>query len=255
MPAVRPHDLATEDLLLLEDGHCLRDHALAACALEGARRNIAFQGTSLQTLVMMAANGLGVTLVPEMAIAAGVLRGLDLHAMPLEGDNPARRIALVWRRSAGRKETFRLIAAVLRQGLAAPAKIAGAMQRRQGPRFVLTALTNRKYLCRRGAARRLSMALRYFDMDALESTPLTKEPFQHFVVPGFVRPEACAEINRDYPRIAETRQLPRRPADLWARLPRIPRRTGERGIPPGLRGEVRPRPRRPAAYDHGSRPV
>ena len=45
------------------------------------------------------------------------------------------------------------------------------------------------------------MALRYFDMDGLKSTPLSKEPFQHFVVPGFVRPEACAEINRDYPRI------------------------------------------------------
>ena len=128
MPAARPQDIATEDLLLLEDGHCLREHALAACALEGARRNIAFQGTSLQTLLMMAANGLGVTLVPEMAVVAGVLKGLDLHAIPLEGENPTRRIALVWRRRAGRKETFHLIADVLRQGLAAPAKIVGAMR-------------------------------------------------------------------------------------------------------------------------------
>jgi LysR family transcriptional regulator, hydrogen peroxide-inducible genes activator len=115
MPAVRPQDLANEDLLLLEDGHCLREHALAACELEGARRNIAFQGTSLQTLVMMAANGLGVTLVPEMAIAAGVLSGLDLHVATLEADNPTRRIALVWRRNAGRKETLRRIAAALRE--------------------------------------------------------------------------------------------------------------------------------------------
>jgi LysR family transcriptional regulator, hydrogen peroxide-inducible genes activator len=61
LAAVRPDDLAMEDLLLLEDGHCMRDHALAACALEGARRNVAFQGTSLQTLVQMVANGLGVT--------------------------------------------------------------------------------------------------------------------------------------------------------------------------------------------------
>ena len=128
MPAARPQDIATEDLLLLEDGHCLREHALAACALEGARRNIAFQGTSLQTLLMMAANGLGVTLVPEMAVVAGVLKGLDLHAIPLEGENPTRRIALVWRRRAGRKETFHLIADVLRQGFAAPAKIVGAMR-------------------------------------------------------------------------------------------------------------------------------
>jgi LysR family hydrogen peroxide-inducible transcriptional activator len=118
MQAVRAQDMANEDLLLLEDGHCLREHALAACELEGARRNVAFQGTSLQTLVMMAANGLGVTLVPEMAVAAGVLSGLDLHAATLEGDKPFRRIALVWRRSAGRKETFRRIAAVLRRAMA-----------------------------------------------------------------------------------------------------------------------------------------
>ncbi len=115
--AIRPRDIAAEDLLLLEEGHYLREHALAACELEGARRNVALQGTSLHTLVMMAANGLGVTLVPEMAVAAGVLGGFDLHVAPLEGDNTARRIALVWRRRAGRKETFRRIAVLLRQAL------------------------------------------------------------------------------------------------------------------------------------------
>ncbi len=123
LPAIHPRDLASEDLLLLEDGHCLREHALAACELEGARRNLAFQGTSLHTLVMMAANGLGVTLVPEMALAAGILGGLDLDARPLEGDNPARRIALVWRRGAGRKETYRRMAAVLCQALGPRARI------------------------------------------------------------------------------------------------------------------------------------
>ncbi len=120
LPAIRSRDMATEDLLLLEDGHCMREHALAACELEGARRNAAFQGTSLHTLVMMAANGLGVTLVPEMAVAAGLLSGLDLHAAPLEGDSSLRRIAMVWRRSAGRKETFRRVAALLRQTLGHP---------------------------------------------------------------------------------------------------------------------------------------
>jgi LysR family transcriptional regulator, hydrogen peroxide-inducible genes activator len=115
LAVVRPHDMATEDLLLLEDGHCMREHALAACALEGARRNVAFKGTSLHTLVMMAANGLGVTLVPEMALAAGVLGGFDLHAAPLEGDAPHRRIALAWRRTSGRIETFRGLAALLRE--------------------------------------------------------------------------------------------------------------------------------------------
>jgi LysR family transcriptional regulator, hydrogen peroxide-inducible genes activator len=112
---VRPNDLAMEDLLLLEDGHCMRDHALAACALEGARRNVAFQGTSLHTLVQMVANGLGVTLVPQMAIDAGLLRGLDVAVLPLTGETPFRRIALAWRRTSGRKQTFRRLAAEIRK--------------------------------------------------------------------------------------------------------------------------------------------
>ncbi len=52
------------------------------------------------------------------------------------------------------------------------------------------------------------MALRYLDLDALKAAPLTKQPFQYLVVPGFVRPEACAEINRDYPKIAESGSFP-----------------------------------------------
>lgn len=112
--AAQPADMALEDLLLLEDGHCLRDHALAACSLEGARRNIAFQGTSLHTLVQMVADGLGVTLVPQMALDAGILRGLDLPVVPLAGDAPSRRIGLVWRRTSARKETFRRLGAVLK---------------------------------------------------------------------------------------------------------------------------------------------
>ena len=111
---VRPSDMALEDLLLLEDGHCLRDHALAACSLEGAKRNVAFQGTSLHTLVQMVANGIGVTLLPEMALESGILNGLVLSAVPLDGEAAHRRIGLVWRRTSGRKETFRRLATELR---------------------------------------------------------------------------------------------------------------------------------------------
>lgn len=114
---IRPQDMAADDLLLLEDGHCLREHALAACSLEGARRNSGFQGTSLHTLVQMAANGLGVTLAPEMAIRAGILRGLELVAVPLEDDSPPRTIALVWRLSSSRKAMFRQLGEVLRHAL------------------------------------------------------------------------------------------------------------------------------------------
>jgi LysR family hydrogen peroxide-inducible transcriptional activator len=118
--AVGLDDMAVEDLLLLEDGHCMRDHALAACALEGARRNVAFEGTSLHTLAQMVANGLGVTLLPEMALDSGILRGLDLCVRPLEGETPFRRIGLVWRRRSARKETFRRLADALADCLAQP---------------------------------------------------------------------------------------------------------------------------------------
>lgn len=114
---IRPQDMAAEDLLLLEDGHCLREHALAACSLEGARRNSGFQGTSLHTLVQMAANGLGVTLAPEMAIQSGILRGLDLVAAPLVDDSPPRIIALAWRPSSSRKAMFRQLGEELREAL------------------------------------------------------------------------------------------------------------------------------------------
>ncbi|PWC39614.1 hydrogen peroxide-inducible genes activator [Azospirillum sp. TSO35-2] len=104
-----------EDLLLLEDGHCLRDHAMAACALDGAPHNTTFQGTSLHTLVQMVANGLGVTLLPQMAVDSGILRGLDLAVRPLDSSRPFRRIALAWRRTSGRKDTFQRLAAALKE--------------------------------------------------------------------------------------------------------------------------------------------
>jgi LysR family hydrogen peroxide-inducible transcriptional activator len=125
--AVRAQDMAGDDLLLLEDGHCMREHALAACSLEGARRNSGFQGTSLHTLVQMAANGLGVTLVPDMALQAGILRGLDLAVTPLAQDAPAREIALAWRLTSSRKILLRRLGAVLRDCLRQTAPPQNAM--------------------------------------------------------------------------------------------------------------------------------
>ena len=112
--AVTPADIARENLLLLEDGHCLRDQALAACELESARRNTAFNGTSLHTLVQMVANGLGVTLMPQMALDAGIVRGLDVAVRPMADGTQHRRIGLVWRRTSARKETFRRLGEALR---------------------------------------------------------------------------------------------------------------------------------------------
>jgi len=99
--------LAGEKLLLMEDGHCLRSHALEACRLTRAGRNENLQGTSLRTVVQMAAGGLGVTLVPRLALAQELPADGTLVARPLDKDAPPRVIALAWRRGAARREEFR----------------------------------------------------------------------------------------------------------------------------------------------------
>ncbi len=106
-------DLASEELLLMEDGHCLRSHALQACRLAGPGRNEVFQGTSLRTLLHMTAGGIGITLMPEMAVASEITSGSGLVARPLEGD-PSRTIALAWRRSSARKAEFRALGGYLK---------------------------------------------------------------------------------------------------------------------------------------------
>jgi LysR family hydrogen peroxide-inducible transcriptional activator len=103
-------------LLLLEDGHCLREHALAACNRTELRASASMVGTSLHTLVQMVDNDLGLTLLPEMAIEAGILKGTDVVARPVEGDTAKREIVLVWRKNSPRETDFRLLAEELRAG-------------------------------------------------------------------------------------------------------------------------------------------
>lgn len=102
-------------LLLLEDGHCLKDHALSACNRPELRANAAMMGTSLHTLVQMVDNGLGLTFIPAMAIEAGILDGTGIDARPLRSNSGFRRIALVWRRSSPRENEFQLLADSLRE--------------------------------------------------------------------------------------------------------------------------------------------
>jgi LysR family transcriptional regulator, hydrogen peroxide-inducible genes activator len=108
--SVKPERLWREDLLLLKDGHCLRDHALAVCRLSDRRFTKGFEATSLPTLVQMVDNGLGITLLPTLAVDAGLLRGTNLITRPLLRDEAARKIGLVWRRGTGRRNEFRLLA-------------------------------------------------------------------------------------------------------------------------------------------------
>jgi LysR family hydrogen peroxide-inducible transcriptional activator len=102
-------------MLLLEDGHCLKDHALSACNRPELRARAAMMGTSLHTLVQMVDNGLGLTFIPAMAIEAGILDGTHVEARPLRSDNGFRRVALIWRRSSPRESEFQLLASTLRR--------------------------------------------------------------------------------------------------------------------------------------------
>jgi LysR family hydrogen peroxide-inducible transcriptional activator len=115
---VKPDQLA-DDLLLLKDGHCLRDHALSACHLVGPRSE-GFEATSLPTLVQMVDNGIGTTLLPALAVEAGLLNGTDIVVRPLQSDAARRSIGLVWRRGTGRQSEFNLLARELTK-LANPA--------------------------------------------------------------------------------------------------------------------------------------
>ncbi len=112
---VPPERLRGEPLLLLKDGHCLREHALAACALRDAAAPEGFEATSLLTLVQMVDNGIGITLLPQMALDAGILRGTGLAAVPLGGLRPSREIGLAWRRGSARRVEFQMLAGELRR--------------------------------------------------------------------------------------------------------------------------------------------
>ncbi|RYD91345.1 MAG: hydrogen peroxide-inducible genes activator, partial [Sphingomonadales bacterium] len=114
-PTITADAIDETRLLLLEDGHCLKDHVLAACNRPELRAEAAMLGTSLHTLVQMVDNGLGVTLLPKMALDAGILENTHVLAKPLDADHPARRIALAWRRGSPREKEFNLLANALRE--------------------------------------------------------------------------------------------------------------------------------------------
>ncbi|KEO86748.1 MAG: LysR substrate-binding domain-containing protein [Erythrobacter sp.] len=116
-PATIPPDMIDQGrLLLLEDGHCLRDHALAACNRSELRDSASMIGTSLHTLVQLVDNDLGLTMLPEMALNAGILNGTEVVARPVDSPTAKREIVLVWRKNSPREADFRLLAEELRAG-------------------------------------------------------------------------------------------------------------------------------------------
>lgn len=110
LPKLTIGQLKQENLLLLADGHCLRQHALEACRLREVNPSTSFAATSLYTLVQMAANGLGATLVPDMAVKAGLTKNLPVTVRAFEGKVPQRQIGVVWRKTAPRQREAEILA-------------------------------------------------------------------------------------------------------------------------------------------------
>jgi len=103
-------DLEPGSVVLLEEGHCLRDHAIAACGARGAKTKALLEATSLTTLIQMVEGGLGVTLLPEITLHAGILKGTRLVARRLRRPTPSRTLALVSRRTSARRRDADLLA-------------------------------------------------------------------------------------------------------------------------------------------------
>ncbi|MGJ3507557.1 LysR substrate-binding domain-containing protein [Enemella sp. A6] len=109
--------LAAEDLLLLTEGHCLRDQALDVCANTGAVARPDFQATSLETLRLMVASGVGITLLPELSVSPPVPQNPSLSLRRFAEPAPSRDIAMVWRKTSVQAELLREVAEVFREAV------------------------------------------------------------------------------------------------------------------------------------------
>jgi LysR family hydrogen peroxide-inducible transcriptional activator len=107
---LRSEDLAGETVLLLEEGHCLRDQALAACRHSGMNEKQDFRATSLETLRQMVAAGVGITLLPELASRGAYESTRGVMVRPFSRPVPSRRIGAVWRKSSARATAIESVA-------------------------------------------------------------------------------------------------------------------------------------------------
>jgi LysR family hydrogen peroxide-inducible transcriptional activator len=115
--AIHPEAIDITRLLLLEDGHCLKDHVLAVCDRTTAGSEAMLVASTLHTLVQLVDAGLGITLLPEMAIKAGILSGTGVRSQALLGESAQRRIALVWRKGSARGPDYQLLGDTIRKAV------------------------------------------------------------------------------------------------------------------------------------------
>lgn len=117
---ISPQALGSSPLLLLAEGHCMRGHALDACRLPRSADTETLEATSLLTLVQMVENGLGTTLLPQLAIDGGLLRGSKVLTRPLQVSAEKRSIGLAWRKGTRRAGEFELLGDAIKQAARRP---------------------------------------------------------------------------------------------------------------------------------------
>jgi LysR family hydrogen peroxide-inducible transcriptional activator len=114
MKQINMGDLAKQELLLLEEGHCLRGHILDVCLLSGVKEQGQYHATSLETLRHMVAEGVGMTLMPELAVPAKTTKADAIRYIEFSDPKPNRRIGLLYRKNSYREETFNNISELIK---------------------------------------------------------------------------------------------------------------------------------------------
>lgn len=112
-PVPDPNDLARMQLLLLEEGHCFRDQALAFCAMRSPLSREGLDGSSLSTLVQLVGAGIGVTLIPQMAVAVET-RSAAVSVARFDGVQPKRTIGMIWRKTSPLADQFQQVAKIVK---------------------------------------------------------------------------------------------------------------------------------------------
>ncbi len=114
---LRLADLQDQEMLLLEEGHCLRGQALEVCFSAGAHENAGFRATSLETLRHMVGEGMGMTLIPDLAVPKRRLKSDPVSYVPFRDPKPARRIGMLYRKDSYREVVFQNMAGLIRDNM------------------------------------------------------------------------------------------------------------------------------------------
>ena len=117
LSSIKGKELSKTKLLLLKDGNCLKDHALANCQLQSSDAATSLTGTSLHTLVQMVAGGMGSTIVPEMALPALITQNNELTAVPINEPGPHRKLAFITRLNYAGVNSIELLMSLFREQL------------------------------------------------------------------------------------------------------------------------------------------